>query len=189
MRVHFELDVRAESAPVTYSELARALGVKEGQTAPLHEVRRTVRLLRRKKGMVVDPRDPDSASVGSFFVNPVLTKEELADVEWRASRGGLLRIGETVPRFAAGGDRVEVGGGDWGKWKVPAGWLVEHAGFQKGYGQGRVGVSSKHALALVHRGHGTTRELIDLAREIQEGVKARLGVELQPEPVLVGCSL
>jgi UDP-N-acetylmuramate dehydrogenase len=179
MRVVFELEVSSESAPVTYTELARALDLKEGSRAPAREVRRVVRDLRRKKGMVVDPRDPDSASAGSFFVNPTLTKEELGSLEWRASRGGLLRMGETVPRFAAPPE----------KWKVPAGWLVEHAGFPKGYGQGRVGVSSKHALALVHHGHGTTRELVELAREIRDGVKARLGVELRPEPVFVGCAL
>jgi len=179
MRVVFDLPVSSESAPVTYTELARVLEVKEGERAPSREVRRAVRDLRRKKGMVVDPRDRDSVSAGSFFVNPTLTKEELSALEWRASRGGLLRMGETVPRFTAGPDA----------WKVPAAWLVEHAGFAKGYGQGRVGVSSKHALALVHHGHGTTRELLDLAREIRDGVKARLGVELRPEPVFVGCAL
>jgi UDP-N-acetylmuramate dehydrogenase len=179
MRVDFELEVSKDSAPIVYTELARALDVREGERAPAREVRRAVRALRRSKGMVVDARDPDSVSVGSFFVNPTLTKDELGAVERRASRVGLLRMGETVPRFPAGSER----------WKVPAGWLVEHAGFAKGYGHGRVGVSSKHALALVHRGHGTTRELIELAREIQAGVKASFGVELHPEPVLVGCAL
>jgi UDP-N-acetylmuramate dehydrogenase len=178
-RAIFELSVSTESAPIVYPELSRALAVKEGARAPLREVRSAVRSLRRKKGMVVDPRDPDSISAGSFFVNPTLTSVELAALERRVSTGGFLRMGETLPRFPAGADR----------WKVPAAWLVEHAGFPKGYGQGRVGVSNKHALALVHRGHGTTRELVLLAREIRSGVASRLGVELQVEPVLVGCSL
>jgi UDP-N-acetylmuramate dehydrogenase len=178
-RVVFELPVSRESAPVVYPELARALGVREGARAPAGEVRRAVRALRRAKGMIVDPRDPDSVSVGSFFVNPVLTRKELVALERRVSTEGLLRMGETVPRFAAGPERF----------KVSAAWLIEHAGFAKGYGQGRVGVSNKHALALVHRGHGTTRELIELAREIRDGVQTRLGVALQPEPVFVGATL
>jgi UDP-N-acetylmuramate dehydrogenase len=179
LRVVFELAVSKESAPVVYPELARALGVAEGGRVPSRKVRRAVRTLRRAKGMIVDPTDPDSASVGSFFVNPILTKEELGALERRAAQGALLRMGETVPSFAAGPDR----------WKIPAGWLVEHAGFPKGYGQGRVGVSSKHALALVHRGHGTTKEFVALAREIRAGVLANFGVTLEPEPLLVGCSL
>jgi UDP-N-acetylmuramate dehydrogenase len=178
-RVVFELDMSRESRPVLYSELARTLSVKEGERAPAREVRRAVCALRRSKGMVVDPNDPDSASVGSFFVNPTLTRGEFGVLEERASQGGVLRAGETVPRFLVESERV----------KVPAAWLVERAGFSKGYGAGRVGVSSKHALALVHRGGGTTRELIDLAREIQGGVKERFGVRLQPEPVLVGVRL
>jgi UDP-N-acetylmuramate dehydrogenase len=177
-RVLFELDVSTSSAPVLYGELARTLGVKEGERASVREVRRAVRALRRSKGMVVDPRDPDSASVGSFFVNPTLTPEELGAVEQRASRDGMLRGGETVPRFPV----------DRGQFKVPAAWLVERAGFARGYGRGGVGISSKHSLALVHRGQGTTRELIDLAREIRSGVRTRFGVELHPEPVFVGCA-
>jgi UDP-N-acetylmuramate dehydrogenase len=176
-RVVFELEASGSSAPILYAELARALGVPVGARAPLREVRNAVLELRRRKGMVVDPRDPDAASVGSFFVNPTLTTAELSELESRTLP--LLRIGETMPRFGAGPDL----------WKIPAAWLIERAGFEKGYGRGRVGISSKHALALVHRGHGTTRELIELAREIQAGVLARLGVRLHPEPVLVGCTL
>jgi UDP-N-acetylmuramate dehydrogenase len=129
--------------------------------------------------MVLDPHDPDSVSVGSFFVNPTLTLADLDALETRATRGDLLRPGESVPRFAFEGNLV----------KVPAGWLVERAGFNKGYGGGRVGVSAKHALALVHRGEGTTRELLELARGIQEGVRRAFGVELRPEPIFLGCAL
>jgi UDP-N-acetylmuramate dehydrogenase len=176
VRVGFELGVTGESSEVRYTELAKALGVKEGARAPAKEVRLAVLALRRGKGMVLDPADPDSVSAGSFFVNPSLSKTELDALEARAQ--GLLRAGEGVPRFPAGE----------GRFKVPAAWLVERAGFTKGFGQGRVGVSSKHSLALVHRGQGTTRELLDLAREIRDGVSARLGVELSPEPVFLGCA-
>jgi len=129
--------------------------------------------------MLIDPSDPDSASVGSFFVNPTLTRSELDALEQRIAEGGMLREGEAVPRF-----RVPDG-----RFKIPAAWLVERAGFPKGYGSGRVGVSTKHTLALVHRGQGTTRELLELAREIRRGVASRFGVELHPEPVFLGCEL
>jgi UDP-N-acetylmuramate dehydrogenase len=168
VRVTFDLAIKGDSAPLRYAELLRALGVGEGESAPLARVRSAVLALRRAKGMVLDPGDPDSVSAGSFFVNPTLTVRELALLDSLA--------GESPPRFAADG----------GRWKVPAGWLVERAGFPKGYGRGSVGVSTKHALALVHRGNGTTAELVLLAREIQNAVRARFGVELSPEPVFVG---
>ncbi len=179
VRVTFDLEVRSESAPLRYAEIARTLGVHEGERAPSREVRSAALALRREKGMLLDPEDPDSVSVGSFFVNPTLTPLELDALEKRASAGGLLRAGEAVPRFAADG----------GLFKVPAGWLVERAGFRKGYRRGPVGVSAKHALALVHHGQGTTRELLELAREIQQGVRRSFGTELHPEPILLGCSL
>jgi UDP-N-acetylmuramate dehydrogenase len=171
VRVRFAMR-EGSHGTIRYSELARALGRREGDRAPLSEIRATVIALRRSKGMVLDPDDPDSVSAGSFFVNPVLAEGDLARLEARAE-------GERVPRFAAEG----------GRWKVPAAWLVERAGFAKGYGDGKVGVSRKHALALVHRGGGTTRELVALAREIKLGVRLRLGVELTPEPVFVGTGL
>ncbi len=171
VRATFDLEAKPESAPIRYPELARALGVREGESAPCREVRTTALALRRSKGMVLDPQDPDSVSVGSFFVNPTLTASAIDALEERALQG--------VPRFATDG----------ALFKVPAAWLVERAGFGKGYGRGRVGVSTKHALALVHRGQGTTRELLDLAREIRRGVLEKLGVELRPEPIFLGCSL
>jgi UDP-N-acetylmuramate dehydrogenase len=178
-KVLFELDVSPDSAPVLYAELARTLGLQEGERAPAREVVRAVRALRRSKGMLVDPSDPDSASVGSFFVNPTLTRHELDALDRRVREGGVLRAGELVPRFPV----------EEARFKVPAAWLVERAGFSRGYGPGRVGVSTKHTLALVHRGRGTTRELIELARQIRSGVNDRFGVELHPEPVFVGCKL
>jgi len=168
--VELTLDASLESAPVTYAELARALSLAPGQRAPIGRVREAVLALRGSKGMVLDPHDPESVSVGSFFVNPVLDGPALADLEARA--------GTRPPCFDAGD----------GRFKVAAAWLVERAGFPKGWGQGRVGVSSKHALALVNRGGASTRELLALARTIREGVRDRFGVVLEPEPVLVGSS-
>src|SRR5581483_1289961 len=168
--VRFAFDVGEDSAPIRYAELSKALGVREGERAPMRQVRETVIRLRRGKGMVLDPGDPDSVSAGSFFVNPVVDERAAAEVETRA--------GTRPPRFEAGE----------GKWKLAAAWLVERAGFVKGWGEGRVGVSSKHALALINRGGATAAELIAAAHTIRDGVKARFGVELEPEPVFVGCA-
>lgn len=167
--VRFAFEVGQESAPIRYAELARALGVREGQRAPSRIVRDAVVRLRRAKGMVVDPADPDSMSAGSFFVNPVVDAATAAAVDARA--------GERAARFEAGE----------GRWKLAAAWLVEHAGFPRGWGEGRVGVSRKHALALVNRGGATAADVLAVARTIRDGVEARFGVELEPEPVLVGC--
>jgi UDP-N-acetylmuramate dehydrogenase len=168
--VRFELEAGDSSAPLRYAELLGALGVPEGARAPLARVRETVLALRRGKGMVLDSADPDSVSAGSFFVNPVVEASHLTRVE--------ARTGERMPRHAVDG----------GRFKLAAAWLVERAGFPRGWGQGRVGVSRKHALALVNRGGASARELLALARTIRDGVRRRFGVELEPEPVLVGCS-
>jgi UDP-N-acetylmuramate dehydrogenase len=167
--VRFSFKCGAEST-VRYAELARALSVVEGGRAPSRLVRDTVIALRRAKGMVLDDGDPDSVSAGSFFVNPVVDAAALRDIEARA--------GARPPSFDAGGGRS----------KVAAGWLVERAGFARGWGEGRAGVSRKHALALVNRGGATARELVDVARAIRDGVRARFGVTLEPEPVFVGLS-
>ncbi len=168
--VRFVFERGEQSAPVRYAELAKALGVPEGNAAPLGVVRETVVRLRRGKGMVLDAGDPDSVSAGSFFVNPVVDAATLAGVEARA--------GERPPRFEAGG----------GRWKLAAAWLVERAGFPKGWGEGKAGVSRKHALAIVNRGGATAADILGVARTIRDGVRARLGVELEPEPVFVGCA-
>jgi UDP-N-acetylmuramate dehydrogenase len=170
LRVTFHLSASTESAPIRYAELARALAVAIGDRAPLADVREAVLRLRRGKGMVVDPADPDSASVGSFFTNPVLSRDDYTRLAELA--------GADVPSFPAG-DAV----------KVPAAWLIERAGFPKGYGAGRVGISTKHTLALVNRGGGTAAELLALAREIRDEVRRRFGVDLRAEPVLVGATL
>jgi UDP-N-acetylmuramate dehydrogenase len=177
------------SAPVRYPELARVLGLPEGGRAPLATVRSAVLGLRRSKGMVLDPGDPDTRSVGSFFLNPVLDRGQFAAVE-RAARA-MAGPGARVPCYPAGDGQV----------KVSAAWLIEQAGFQKGYpamgagasaaGESRGGarISSKHTLALVNPGEATTAGLLALAREIREGVRAAFGVELASEPVLVGAGL
>ncbi len=168
IEVQFRFARSIDSTPVRYAELARALGIAEGERAVMAEVRRVVIELRRGKGMVVDPADPESQSAGSFFVNPILDGAGL--VALRARAGGA-----SVPCFAVTEGRT----------KVSAAWLIEQAGFVKGYTMGRVGISKKHALALVNRG-GTARELLDLARAIQDRVREEFGVELVREPVVVG---
>ena len=165
--VQFRLARGDLGAEVRYPELAKALGAGR---APLAHVRDTVIALRRTKGMVVDPADPESRSAGSFFTNPIVDAATLAAVEARVDPGDAA-----MPRWPAPD----------GTTKLSAGWLIERAGFSRGYTVGRAGISHKHALALVNRGGATARELLALAHEIQDGVRARFGVELVPEPVIV----
>jgi UDP-N-acetylmuramate dehydrogenase len=160
------------SMPVRYPELARALGLDPGGRAPLADVRSAVLDLRRGKGMVLDPSDPDTRSAGSFFVNPVLPAGQYAALQRAAGPG--------VPHYPAGDGLV----------KVPAAWLIERAGFGKGH-QHPAGarISSKHTLALVNPGGASTASLLALAQEIRDAVREAFGVELVSEPVLVGASL
>jgi UDP-N-acetylmuramate dehydrogenase len=175
--VTFALRRTTASAPIRYTELARALGVPEGERAPIARVRETVVALRRKKGMVLDASDPDTTSAGSFFTNPILDASALERLRERASP--LLREGESIPLFPEPDGRT----------KVSAGWLIERAGFAKGYAIGPAAISSKHALALTNRGGATTRDLLALARTIRDGVQSKLGVTLENEPVFVGVTL
>jgi UDP-N-acetylmuramate dehydrogenase len=168
LSVTFRMHESGASGPLRYAELARALDVPVGGAAPLGEVREAVLALRGAKGMVIDPADPDSVSAGSFFTNPIL--------EMLAFEALAARAGEPPPAWPEPDGRV----------KTSAAWLIERAGFQRGYGDGRVGISTKHTLALVNRGGATTAELMSLAREIAGGVRDRFGVDLHPEPVLVG---
>jgi UDP-N-acetylmuramate dehydrogenase len=181
LSVTFGLAVSVRSAPVRYAELAAALGVEPGDQVESTEARSAVIELRQRKGMVIDPADPDTRSVGSFFVNPVLDRAAMAAVEAaaRARCGADTR----VPGF-------EVAGSGDGLVKVPAAWLIERAGFGKGYSQGDgARISSKHTLALVNSGSASTAGLMALAREIRDGVRDTFGVSLAPEPVLVGVTL
>jgi UDP-N-acetylmuramate dehydrogenase len=179
LSVTFGLAVQVRSLPVRYAELAAMLGVSPGDQVESTEARSAVIELRQRKGMVIDPADPDTHSVGSFFVNPVLDGAALAAVEAaaRARCGADIQ----VPRFAAAEE---------GLVKVPAAWLIERAGFSRGYHQGDgARISSKHTLALVNAGSASTAALMALAREIRDGVRDAFGVTLAPEPVLVGVTL
>jgi UDP-N-acetylmuramate dehydrogenase len=174
--VTFRLARQSLSTPVKYAELAAELGVAMGEQAGAHEVRAAVLKIRARKGMVLNPGDPDTRSAGSFFTNPVISAGEFAQVEAAAADRGA----GPVPRFSAGDGLV----------KVPAAWLIEHSGFAKGYGApGRARVSSKHTLALINAGDATTADLLALAREIVSGVRAAYGVTLTPEPILIGVAL
>ncbi len=178
LRVRFALeDAEGMSAPVKYAETARALGVEPGDRVPLTKARETVLALRRGKGMVLDEADHDTWSAGSFFTNPILTAEQYPRFLARVRE----RLGAEVlpPSFPADGDAV----------KIPAAWLIDRAGFTKGYGTGRARISTKHTLALTNRGGATTGELLALAREVRDGVRAAFGVTLVNEPVTVGTAL
>ena len=159
--------LRRDGAPaVRYPELERTL--KDRGVAPtLASVRDTVLSLRRSKSMVIDPHDENRRSAGSFFTNPIVSSSEADAI---ASRAGDAKM----PRFPAQNDV-----------KLSAAWLIERAGFPKGTRRDHVGVSSRHALALVHHGGGSANELLDFALEIVEAVRARFGVALRPEPVIV----
>jgi UDP-N-acetylmuramate dehydrogenase len=167
-QVDFRLAVSGDSAPIRYAELARSLGVEAGDRVPLRQARDTVLKLRAGKGMVLDPDDKDTWSVGSFFTNPVVSGERWASL-------GL----EHAPHWP----------GEDGTVKIPAAWLIEQAGFPRGFAGDRVAISSKHTLALTNRGAGSTDGLLGLARTIRDGVRARFGIELHPEPVLVNCAI
>jgi UDP-N-acetylmuramate dehydrogenase len=177
LRVSLALERSPLAKPIRYAELARTLGVAPGERPPLHDTREAVLELRRRKGMVIDPGDPDSVSAGSFFLNPILSRETFASLERRATE----RLGE--------GTQVPVWPEANGSVKTSAAWLIERAGFHRGYGNGRAGISSKHTLAIVNRGGATSAELVALAREMRDGVQAAFGVSLHPEPTLVGVEL
>ena len=179
LSVTFGLAVQIRSVPVRYPELAAALGVSPGDQVESSEARSAVIELRQRKGMVINPADPDTRNSGSFFVNPVLDADAMAFVE--AAARARCGPGTRVPRFAAKEE---------GLVKVPAAWLIERAGFGKGYNPGDgARISSKHTLALVNSGSASTAGLMALAREIRDGVRDIFGVSLAPEPVLVGVTL
>jgi UDP-N-acetylmuramate dehydrogenase len=175
LAVRLRLESSGVSEPIRYAELARALGVDIGDRAPLDEVRDAVLALRRAKGMVLDPSDPDTVSAGSFFTNPVLDADAFGALQARA--GERLGPGAEPPAWLEGDGRV----------KTSAAWLIERAGVHRGQGDpAGIAVSSKHTLALTNRGAGTTAQLVALAREIAAAVREAFGVDLTPEPVFVG---
>jgi UDP-N-acetylmuramate dehydrogenase len=172
LEVEFALDAEGRSAPLRYGELAAALDAEPGSQADPTLVRERVLSLRTSKGMVLDETDHDTWSVGSFFTNPVVTP-----AEFERLKGG---IEGPVPNYPAP-DGV----------KLAAGWLVERAGFGKGYpGDGAPArLSTKHALAVTNRGGATTADVIALARAVRDGVRTTFGIELTPEPILIGAVL
>lgn len=168
LEVTFQLRLADISGAVRYPELARALHVEVGGRAPLAEVRAVVLALRRSKGMVLDPDDHDTWSAGSFFTNPVLGAAVAA------------RLPDDAPRWPVDGGRL----------KTSAAWLIEHAGFGRGYGlPGPVALSTRHALALTNRGGARAKDILELARTIRDGVWREFGIELHPEPALVGLAM
>ena len=167
LSVTFQLRLGSMSQPIRYPELARVLGIEVGQRAPASEVRQAVLALRTAKGMVLTEDDHDTWSAGSFFTNPIMSSAQ-ADT-----------LPADAPRFHHSDGMI----------KTSAAWLIERAGFGKGYGNGAARLSSKHTLALTNRGGATAADLLRLAREIRAGVAEKFGIELVPEPVLVGCEL
>lgn len=173
LAVRFRLRRSRESVPIRYAELAAGLGVALGARAPAEAVRAAVLDLRRSKGMVLDPADHDTWSVGSFFTNPILTPAEYVAFAERA-------------RARLGADSQWPVYPDPRGHKLPAAWLIENAGFAKGYARGRAALSGKHTLALTNRGSATTADILALADEITARVVTDFGVRLQPEPRIPG---
>jgi len=182
--VVFQLRLAQLSSPVAYADLARALGVEAGQQVPLEDAREAVLAQRRQRGMVLDAADHDTWSCGSFFTNPIMSARAYADLQGRAQTrltdvggpGGVVK----VPRFDTPDGLV----------KTSAAWLIDKAGFGKGYGlPGPAALSTKHSLAVTNRGSATATDVVALAREIRDGVHDAFGVSLVNEPVLVGISL
>ena len=156
---------------VRYAELEKSLRAD----ATLADIRRTVFDLRRGKSMVIDPDDPNHRSAGSFFLNPIVAAEEANRVVEQAIREQLVGVPNEVPRHPAGDGQV----------KLAAAWLIEKAGISKGTRRGAFGVSTRHALALVHHGGGTTADLLAFADEIRARVREQFGIELGREPRLL----
>ena len=175
LTVEFQLPLGRMSAPIRYAELARSLGVEPGKRAYANDVRREVLRLRASKGMVFDPADRDTYSTGSFFTNPVV------------SAADATVLPEGAPQYPAGAA---------GLVKLSAAWLIEQAGFAKGYGLdaasvsgGRASLSTKHTLAITNRGNASAEDMAAVAREVRRGVVERFGIELHPEPLLIGLEL
>jgi UDP-N-acetylmuramate dehydrogenase len=167
--VTFRLQYSQFAQPLRYAELAGTLGARLGDRPPLAETAAAVVELRRRKGMVLDDNDPDTRSAGSFFMNPVLSEAQMLE---------LSRVAPGIPRYVVT-DGI----------KVPAAWLVEQAGFRRGYRAGKAAISSKHSLAITAEKGAPASDVAALAKAVRDGVARRFGVRLEPEPVLVGLHL
>ncbi|WP_436588827.1 UDP-N-acetylmuramate dehydrogenase [Rothia sp. HC945] len=183
LAVEFVLERTQNSQPIRYAELARRLGVEVGDRAAAHTVRETVLELRAGKGMVLDPADRDTFSTGSFFTNPIIP----ADTQ--------LPVPDDAPRYPVLDPAGRV---DESKTKLSAAWLIQHAGFDKGFGLegesahiagGRAALSTKHTLAISNRGAATAEDVLAIARAVRDGVVETFGVRLEAEPVLVGAEI
>jgi UDP-N-acetylmuramate dehydrogenase len=172
--------LRPGGAPaIKYAELARHFA-ERGVTAPsLVETRKAVIEVRRRKSMVLDPADPNARSVGSFFMNPVVTEGEFGGLAARVLAEGIAASPDEIPHYPGGAGRL----------KLSAAWLIERAGFRRGYARGPVGLSEKHTLAIVNRGGARAADVVALAREVRDAVRDRFGIALHPEPVFVGIEL
>ena len=157
---------RSGEAAVKYPELQKYVEENRIARNDLRGVRGAVITIRKRKGMVLDARDPDTRSDGSFFMNPVITAAQFEE---------FAQLAPDAPHFPAGDDV-----------KLSAAWLIEHAGFSKGFTHGNVGLSTKHSLAIVNRGGGKASEVVELVTMIQESVREKFGVEIQPEPNFIG---
>jgi len=163
--VTFRLTPGGEAA-VRYPELRKYLEEERTQPSDLKRVRDAVIAIRKRKGMVLDPADPDTRSDGSFFMNPVVSAAEYES---------FAKVAPHAPHYPATGGSV----------KLSAAWLIEHAGFGKGFIHGNVGLSSKHTLAIVNRGNGSAAEVLELVRMIQNRVRSEFAVDIHPEPTFV----
>jgi UDP-N-acetylmuramate dehydrogenase len=165
LSVTFRLE-RGGCATIRYPELQKFVEERGVSVEDLRGVREAVIAIRKRKGMVLDPGDPDTRSDGSFFMNPILSAAEYE---------AFARVAPAAPHFPSG-DEV----------KLSAAWLIEHSGFHKGFVHGNVGLSSKHTLAIVNRGGGTAAEVRELVQMIQSRVRETFGVEMHPEPNFIG---
>ncbi|HEY3052054.1 MAG TPA: UDP-N-acetylmuramate dehydrogenase [Thermoanaerobaculia bacterium] len=166
LSVTFRMKIGGD-ASVRYPELKRYLDDRTESDRDLRSVRNAVIAIRRRKGMVIDPKDPDTRSDGSFFMNPVISASDFERFKTRA---------EGAPNFPNADGTV----------KLSAAWLIEHAGFNKGFVCGHVGLSSKHTLAVINRGGGTAREVVELVTMVQKRVREMFGIEIHPEPNFIG---
>ena len=154
---------------IVYRDLINYFGEK---TPDLRETRNAVLKIRAEKSMVIDSDDPNSQSAGSFFKNPIVAKEKFAEIEGRAKKSGI----QIVPHFKVDEKTI----------KIPAAWLIEKSGFQKGFECGRAGLSTRHTLAIINRGDATAKDVVALKNIIQTKVKQNFNIELNTEPIFVG---
>ncbi len=164
--------LRPGSPTITYPDVIEYLSRQATGSPTVRDVREAVLNIRRRKGMVIDAADPDTRSVGSFFVNPVVDRATFEGIRSRGPQGSAPQ----VPHFLMQNDHV----------KIPAAWLIERSGFERGHADGPVGLSTKHPLAVINRGGATARDVVRFARRITSAVVDRFGIALRPEPVFIG---